>query len=78
VDIPVEGELHQHLGWLSTTLEVKEGVKTPRIYWHNGATYGSSSFLAIEPTKEVKVILLSNTAVKVDPLALDLLKALLE
>ena len=78
VNIPVEGELHQHLGWLSTILEVKGEMKTPRIYWHNGATYGSSSFIAIEPTSEVKVILLSNTAVKVDPLALDLLKALLE
>lgn len=78
VNIPVEGELHQHLGWLSTVLEREDGSRSPSIYWHNGATYGSSSFIAIEPTSEIKVILLSNTAVKVDPLALDLLKALLE
>ena len=42
-------------------------------YWHNGGTYGSSSFIAFIPAKDVVVVVLSNAAAAVDDIALSLL-----
>lgn len=48
------------------------------IYWHNGGTYGSSSFLAFVPGKNVAVVVLSNASENVDATAQDILQALLK
>ena len=42
-------------------------------YWHNGGTYGSSSFIAFIPAKDVVVVVLSNAAAAVDDISLSLL-----
>ena len=58
------------LGW-----HIMETANQP-IYWHNGGTYGSSSYLAFEPSKQIAVVVLSNSAESVDPIALSILRIL--
>ncbi|WP_145138868.1 serine hydrolase [Paenibacillus sp. Y412MC10] len=43
------------LGWM-----VKTGIYHDRIHWHNGGTYGSSSFLGFHMEKNTAVVVLSN------------------
>jgi CubicO group peptidase (beta-lactamase class C family) len=43
-------------------------------YFHNGGTYGSSSFLAFNAEKNVGVVILSNSALSTDALGVSLLK----
>lgn len=45
-------------------------------YFHNGGTYGSSSFLAYNIDKSVAVIILSNASASTDALGVDILKTL--
>jgi len=45
-------------------------------YFHNGGTYGSSSFLAFNPQKNLAVIILSNAAESTDPVGVGILKKL--
>jgi CubicO group peptidase (beta-lactamase class C family) len=45
-------------------------------YFHNGGTYGSSSFMAFNATKKLAVIVLSNTAASTDALGVGILKKL--
>jgi len=45
-------------------------------YFHNGGTYGSSSFLAFNKEKNLAVIILSNATASTDNVGVDLLKKL--
>ena len=47
------------------------------VYWHNGATYGSSSYMAFTPDRKVAVVVLSNTADSVDQVGVSILNAIL-
>ncbi len=60
------------LGWLIT--------QSPRgsLIWHNGGTAGFSSFIGFDPQRKLGVVVLGNSAARVDPLAFDLWKALAE
>jgi CubicO group peptidase (beta-lactamase class C family) len=45
-------------------------------YFHNGNSFGSSSFLAFNPEKNIAVVILSNSAENTDKVGLDILKKL--
>ncbi|HWV75058.1 MAG TPA: serine hydrolase [Pseudosphingobacterium sp.] len=47
------------------------------LFWHNGETFGSSSFIAFVPEKKVAVVILSNAAQSVDNLGLVIIKKLM-
>ena len=47
------------------------------IYWHNGGTFGSSSYMAFTPDRRVAVVVLSNTAEPVDSVGVSILNAIL-
>lgn len=47
------------------------------IYWHNGTTFGSSSYLAFSPDRKMAVVVLSNTAEPVDSLGVSILNSIL-
>lgn len=47
------------------------------IYWHNGATYGSCSYLAFTPDRKIAVVVLSNTAEPVDTIGQTILNRIL-
>jgi len=47
------------------------------LFWHNGGTFGSSSFIAFVPEKKVAVVILSNAAQSVDNLGLVIIKKLM-
>jgi len=44
--------------------------------WHNGGTYGSSSFVAFIPGTKIAVVILSNDAASVDDLARSIIRVL--
>lgn len=52
---------------------VVDGVE---YYFHNGGTYGSSSFLAFNTQKNLAVVILSNAAENTDAIGTDILKKL--
>jgi CubicO group peptidase (beta-lactamase class C family) len=58
------------LGWHIITVN---GVN---YYFHNGGTFGSSSFLAFNPDKNIAVVILSNAAESTDAIGVDILKKL--
>lgn len=47
-------------------------------YFHNGGTYGSSSFLAFNADKDIAVVVLSNAAESTDPVGVGVLKKLVK
>lgn len=47
------------------------------IYWHNGSTFGSSSYIAFSPDRKMAVVVLSNTAEPVDSVGLAILNSIL-
>jgi len=47
------------------------------IYWHNGGTFGSSSYMAFSPDRKMAVIVLSNTAESVDNVGVSILNSIL-
>ncbi|HWL00550.1 MAG TPA: serine hydrolase domain-containing protein [Parapedobacter sp.] len=47
------------------------------IYWHNGGTFGSSSYMAFSPDRKMAVIVLSNTAEPVDSVGVSILNSIL-
>ncbi|MFB2120262.1 serine hydrolase domain-containing protein [Parapedobacter sp. 2B3] len=47
------------------------------IYWHNGGTFGSSSYMAFSPDRKMAVIVLSNTAEPVDSVGSAILNSIL-
>ncbi len=49
-------------------------IKGTDHYFHNGGTYGSSSFLAFNADKNVAVVVLSNMAISTDALGISLLQ----
>ncbi|GAA4781168.1 hypothetical protein GCM10023231_05690 [Olivibacter ginsenosidimutans] len=48
------------------------------IFWHNGSTLGSSSFLAFVPDKKFAVVVLANAAPSVDQIGRSIIKKLIE
>jgi len=48
------------------------------IFWHNGATFGSSSFLAFVPGKKTAVVILANAGQSVDDIGFSIIKALIQ
>ncbi len=56
------------LGW---HIIVVNGVN---YYFHNGGTYGSSSFIAFNPEKNIAVVVLSNAVESTDIIGTDILK----
>ena len=47
------------------------------VYWHNGGTGGSRSYMAFSPDKRVAVVVLSNTAESVDPIGIAIMNRIL-
>ena len=47
------------------------------IYWHNGATFGSSSYMAFSPDRKMAVVVLSNTAEPIDSVGVSILNSIL-
>ncbi len=47
------------------------------IYWHNGGTSGSRSYMAFSPDKRVAVVILSNTAESVDNIGIAIMNRVL-
>lgn len=71
---PVSGNMQICYGW--HTLEDLQH----RVYWHNGGTYGFSTFAAFEPHTKTSIVLASNSSgvnKALDKLAVDLLILLL-
>lgn len=66
----------QRLAWVEQQINVAEGPskRTKTMYWHNGSTFGNTSFVGFMPSDTLSVVVLSNTGVTVDPLAVDLVK----
>ncbi len=60
------------LGWM-----LRKGLKYP-VYWHNGGTYGSSSYIGFIPGKGAAVVVLSNCVQSVDEMAGKILNVLME
>ncbi len=60
------------LGWMR-----RKGAKY-NAYWHNGGTYGSSSFIGFVPGKGTAVVVLSNCVQSVDEMAGKILNVLME
>lgn len=66
----------QHLGWVEQPLEINEN-KSVQLFWHNGSTYGNTSFVGFIPETQTSIVVLSNTQNSVDGLAIKLLKEVL-
>ncbi len=60
------------LGWM-----LKKTDKGP-VYWHNGGTFGSSSFIAFFPGKGTAMVVLSNCVQSVDEMSSKIIAALQE
>ena len=60
------------MGWHINTLD------SENLYWHNGGTYGSSSYIGFIPSKNIAVVVLSNSGNSVDEVAANILSALLK
>lgn len=58
------------LGWIKTDLNKEIAI------WHNGATYGNTSFIGFIKEKQIGVVVLSNTGKTVDKLGFDILELL--
>jgi CubicO group peptidase (beta-lactamase class C family) len=56
--------------------QIRSGKNTGDVYWHNGATYGFSSFCAFIPASKAALVILSNAAASTDYLAIQLLRFL--
>ena len=53
-----------------------DSCKFGSFIWHNGATYGSHSYLAFDKERKVAVVVLSNCAISVDDIGKELLMVL--
>jgi CubicO group peptidase (beta-lactamase class C family) len=49
-------------------------INNVEYYFHNGGTYGCSSFLVFNPEKKLAVVVLSNCGASVDALGADIVK----
>ena len=49
-------------------------INNVEYYFHNGGTYGSSSFLVFNPQKKLAVIVLSNSGARVDAVGTEIVK----
>jgi CubicO group peptidase (beta-lactamase class C family) len=58
------------LGWHTIV------VNNVEYYFHDGGTYGSSSFIAFNPEKKLAVVVLSNSAKSTNDLGVDLIRKL--
>jgi CubicO group peptidase (beta-lactamase class C family) len=58
------------LGWMVS------GAPTQPFWWHNGGTGGFRSFAAFDPARQVGVVVLSNSAVSVDDIGMQLMNPL--
>jgi CubicO group peptidase (beta-lactamase class C family) len=59
------------LGWHGAT------IKGQHVIWHNGGTYGSSSYLGFIPGKDIAVVVLSNCSEHVDEVAKKILAGMI-
>ncbi len=64
------------LAWLIPSNRAEPG--RPEVFFHNGGTGGFRSYIAIVPSAEVAVVVLSNSAGEVDTLGEAVLKLILE
>lgn len=53
-------------------------IKNNNYYWHNGGTYGSSTFLIFNPEQNVAVVVLSNAGISTDGLGMGILEKLIK
>ena len=63
----------QQVGYAWVISELKNGQ---HLIWHNGATYGSTSFCGYIRETGTAVVILNNTGTSVDPLAIEILKTI--
>ena len=69
--VQAKSEPRVALGW--HVLKIGEND----VWWHNGGTGGSCSFVGIVPEKGLGVVVLSNSARSVDDLAIKILSTVL-
>lgn len=69
--IRTESEPRVALGWHVLKIDETD------VWWHNGGTGGSCSFVGIVPDQTIGVVVLSNSARSVDELAIKLLRLVL-
>jgi CubicO group peptidase (beta-lactamase class C family) len=62
-----------NIGMAWHIIKTKQGNK---LIWHNGGTFGYSSFCGFIPEKNCAIVILSNSGTPVDPIALGILKYL--
>jgi D-alanyl-D-alanine-carboxypeptidase/D-alanyl-D-alanine-endopeptidase len=74
----VDDHLSVGLGWHLLQLDGIDGVKKidEPLIWHNGQTGGFHAFLGILKRRKIGVVILANTAVDIDPLALEIIVGL--
>lgn len=56
--------------------QIRSGKSMAEVYWHNGATYGFSSFCGFIPGSNSALVILSNAASSTDHLAIQVLRYL--
>ena len=74
-------KLAQKITYTNETISLGLGwhiskMNTQPFYWHNGGTYGSSSFIAYIPEKKTAVVVLANSAESVDEVGIEVLSIL--
>lgn len=75
----VRPERHWSYGQMGLGWHIQTDAKTKTRYlWHNGATFAYTSMLFLVPSKKIGVVVLSNVAVDVDSIAVDLAMKLLK
>jgi CubicO group peptidase (beta-lactamase class C family) len=60
------------LGWH------KLEIKGQEILWHNGGTYGSSSYIGIDADKNIAVVVLANSAISADEVGTNILASMIK
>jgi len=56
--------------------QIRTGKSTGNLYWHNGATYGFSSFCGFIPDAKAALVILGNASASTDYLAIQILRYL--
>jgi len=70
--VQVNDDFRVGLGWFISRVNTEQ----EQLVWHNGGTGGFSSFVGFKPGNRKAIIVLSNCAIEVDELAIELLQSM--